>query len=229
MLNRVPVATLLMFGVTAWFAGCNNSVTGGAELASLVDAKATDVAERIGGSDGFGGTGMEGYLTHAQGGIRFVDADDLADASSSMMITIENDSPQDCTVHFAYIASHLGLTEQTQNVEIAAGDEVSIEVPCAEIMGMGSVEVPGATACHLADGEAIDNMMSVPGFLSLDYACGDSYRFMLAPDTEDRDGDGDTSELLMSSDALQMHMSSGGPMGHQHGDGSGMMGSEREP
>ena len=52
MFKRGAVATL-MFGAAAWIAGCNNSVTGGAELAPLVDAKATDVAERIGGSDGF--------------------------------------------------------------------------------------------------------------------------------------------------------------------------------
>lgn len=225
MRMRSVISMLMLIG---WGLGACNSVpsgTGGGGLASQVNAKATQIAQHIGGSAGFGGMAMQGYYAHAQGGMSFADAQDLADADATMMVTIQNDSTQSCTVHLAYIASAVGLTDQTRDVEVAAGDEVTVEVPCAEMMGTGSLETPGASACQLADGETIDNRMSVPGFLGLDYQCGDGYRFMLTPDTDDLDGDGDTTELIMSSEALQLHLQNGGPSGHMHGAGEGMMGS----
>jgi len=118
----------------------------------------------------------------------------------------------------------MGLDEQTEDADVPAGDETTIEIPCAEVIGMGSLETPDAAACHLADGQAVDNAMSVPAFLGLDYRCGQVYQFMLAPDADDLDGDGDTEELIMQSDAIRMHALDGGPTGHMHGGDSGMMG-----
>jgi len=72
-------------------------------------------------------------------------------------------------------------------------------------------------------------MMTVPAFLGLDYECEDTYRFTLTPDVDDLDGDGDTTELIVQSDALGLHMMNGGPFGHMHGGGMGMMGPHMRP
>ena len=156
--------------------------------------------------------------------IRFDAADDLADPNATVTITVENGSAQACTFHVAYLAGYIGLDEQTEDAEVPAGEETTIEIPCAEIIGMGSLGTPGPAACHLADGQAVDNVMSVPAFLGLDYQCGQLYQFMLTPDADDLDGDGDTEELIMQGDALRMHALDGGPMGHVHGNDQGMMG-----
>jgi len=223
-----PMLLAVTFSV---FAGCTNlgQPSGGGELVSLVNAKATAVAEQVGGADGFGGMMMEGYFEHAEQQIRFDDDNDLADPNATLMVTVQNDSTQDCTFHVAFLASNLGLDEQTEDADVAAGGETTIELPCAEMMGMGALETPGVAACQLADGQVVDNVMSVPAFLGLDYQCGDAYTFVLTPDTNDLDGDGDTEELIMQSDAMSMHLSNGGPTGHMHGDGSGMMGQHMGP
>ena len=194
------------------------------ELVSLVDAKAVAVAEQVGGSGGFGGTMMDGYFNHAMQQIRFDDPNDLADSNATMIVTIQNGSTQACTFHVAYLASPIGVDEQTEDADVPAGEETTIEIPCSELIGMGSLETPGVAACHLADGQAVDNVMSVPAFLGLDYQCGQVYQFMLTPDVDDLDNDGDTEELIMQSDALRMHALDGGPTGHGHGNGQGMMG-----
>jgi|CXWL01.1.fsa_nt_gi hypothetical protein len=210
----------------ATFPGCidvgSPDATG--ELAPLVDAKAVAVAEQVGGVGGFGGMMMDGYFNHAGQQIRFEDVNDLADPNATMIVTIQNGSTQACTFHVSYLASQFGVDEQTEDADVPAGEETTIEIPCAELIGMGSLGTPGAAACHLADGQAVDNVMSVPAFLGLDYQCGQVYEFMLTPDVDDLDGDGDTEELIMRSDAMRMHALDGGPMGHTHGNGQGMMG-----
>lgn len=230
MLSRMVIMTI----VTGLFilAGCVNGLlpgTGGDPTVAAVVAKANGVATTIGGQGGFGGTLMNGYLDHAPMGMGFVDADDLADPQSGMMIRLQNDSTQACTCHVSFVASFEGIDQQIMDVDVPAGGETTVEIPCSEIVGMGPLEAPGGAACHLADGEAIDNMMSVPGFLGLDYACGQAHAFMLTPDTDDLDGDGNTDELIMLGQAMQMHMTHGGPMGHRHGNGFGMMGSHMGP
>jgi len=189
-----------------------------------VDAKAAAVAGQVGGVGGFGGTMMDGYFEHAEQQIHFESVDDLADPNGTMMISAQNGSTQPCTVHIAYVTSPIGLDEQTEDADVAAGEEITIEIPCAEMVGMGALETTGVAACHLADGQAVDNVMSVPGFLGLDYQCGPIYAFILTPDTDDLDGDGDTEELIMQSEAMRLHAFDGGPMGHMHGNGRGMMG-----
>lgn len=214
-------------GATAFIAGCLNT-TGlpgsDAALAPLVSAKATAVAQQVGGQPGFGGTLMNGYFDHAPMSMGFLDADDLADPQAGMMIRLQNNSAQASTCHISFVASFEGLDEQGMDVEVSADSETTVQIPCSEIVGLGPLEIPGGAACHLAGGEAIDNMMTVPGFLGLDYECGQMHRFMLTPDVDDLDGDGDTEELIMLSQGMQMHMLDGGPMGHQHGDEPGMMG-----
>ena len=192
---------------------------------SAVAAKANTVAEFVGGQDGYGGTVMTGYADHAPGQMGFRSASDLALDSGTMMMRLHNQSEEDCTFDMSYVASHMGLDEQMMAVEVAAGETATVEIPCAEMIGMGSLEVPGSRACLLADGEEVDNRMAVPGFLGLDFECGDTYEHFLMPDVDDLDGDGDTEELIIVSDAMEFHMMNGGPTGHGHGDGPGMMGS----
>lgn len=210
--------------------GCGNfglPILGG-QLAPLVDAKAEQVAEQIGGPRGFGGMMMNGYVGHAGPMIRFNTADDLADRDGTMTILLQNDAEQGCTMHLAYLAGHLGLDELLEDVEVPAGGETTIEIPCAEMVGMGSLDTPGAIGCHLFDDEAIDNVMAVPAFLRLDYNCEDTIRFTLTHDVNDLDADGDIEELVLQSDAMRQHLLDGGPMGHGHGGGMGMMGSHME-
>jgi hypothetical protein len=57
-----------------------------------------------------------------------------------------------------------------------------------------------------ADGTSLDNRMCVPGFLGTDFQCNGPYRCYLAPDVNDLDGDGNTQELIVSTEALQSHM-----------------------
>jgi len=141
-----------------------------------------------------------------------------------MMVRVRNESDRDGTFHLSYFASHMGLDDQLMDVEVGAGQEVVVEIPCPEIVGMGSLETPGDTGCHLADGEAVDNVMTVPGFLGQDFTCDGVYECVLTADVDDLDGDGDTEELIILSDAMEFHMMNGGPTGHMHGGGFGMMG-----
>ena len=196
------------------------------ELVTDVAAKATNVAGNIGGDDGFGGELMEAYSEHAPSEMGFHGQSDLATASSGMIVRLHNESEEDCTFHLSYFASHMGVADQVMDVELAAGEEASIDLPCSEIVGVGPLEMPGDAGCHLASDVPVDNTMAVPGFLGMDYECGAVYEFFLTPDVDDLDGDGDTEELIISSEAMQMRMLDGGPSGHMHGGGLGMMGSD---
>lgn len=222
---------LMIYGVSGVIAvfghGCS-SISGllddGETLAPAVSAKAEAVAAHVGGQQGFGGTMMTGYFNHSPTGMGFANDGDLADPRAGMMIHLRNESTQVSTCHLTYVASYDGLDEQRVDVEVPPGGDTVVPIPCCEIVGMGRLETPGSVACHLADGQAIDNTMSVPGFLNLDYECGQSHWFMLTPDVDDLDEDGDTDELIMLSQGMQMHMLDGGPIGHHHGDGDHMLG-----
>ncbi|GJM25870.1 MAG: hypothetical protein DHS20C16_22850 [Phycisphaerae bacterium] len=192
--------------------------------ATNMGARALNVAERIGGVTGFGGMMMEGYSDHAEEQMGFHDDADLASPNGTMMLQISNDSIQDAEFHAAYIASHMGLDENMMDATVPAGEVVVIELPCAEIVGMGSLEDPDAAGCHLDDETPVPNTMMVPGFLGQDFVCGGTYGCTLTPDVDDLDGDGDTEELVIISDGMQTHMTNGGVEGHMHGSRSGMMG-----
>ena len=114
------------------------------------------------------------------------------------------------------MASHLGLDEQTLDVSVPTGEMIGTELPCSEIIGLGSLTMVGETAVHLADGTGIDNRFCVPGFLGSDYLCQGIYRCFLTPDVDDLDENGDTEELVVITDALRFHMGSGGVAGHGH-------------
>ncbi|MCH7873200.1 MAG: hypothetical protein IID33_16010, partial [Planctomycetes bacterium] len=59
----------------------------------------------------------------------------------------------------------------------------------------------------------------VPAFLGTDFTCGDEYVCRLRADVDDLDGDGDTSELIVITESLALHMGPGG-----FGRYGGMMG-----
>jgi hypothetical protein len=214
--------------VAAMSGGCMNGVlgpdTGGSTTVSNVAAKAVDVASQVGGANGFGGALMDGYLDHMPSHMGFQNASDLAPDSAHMMVLLRNDSELGGTFHMSYFASPLGFDEHMMDVAVPAGDEVTVEIPCSEIVGMGSLDSPGSVGCALDDGETVDNVMAVPGFLGDDFACGGVYGCVLEQDVNDLDGDGDTTELIILSDAMSFHMMNGGPMGHTHGTEPGMMG-----
>ncbi|MEK7756290.1 MAG: hypothetical protein AAB385_03670 [Planctomycetota bacterium] len=203
-------------------AGCINQ-TGDAGDAPFVAAKAIAVADLIGGAGGFGGMAMTGYSDHTPLSMGFVDADDLADPDDTMSVLLTNESTQEATFHLTYFASSLGFEEQTMDVVVGAGEETTVEIPCAEIVGMGSLTMPGAMGCHLADGIEVENTLAVPVFLGMDFACGTVLQFVLTPDADDLDADDDVEELILLSDGMLGHMQSGGPTGHTHRMG-GMMG-----
>ncbi len=190
-----------------------------------VAAKAVDVANVVGGAEGYGGTMMNGYAQHAPAQMGFHGADDLASPGRGMTVQLTNQAAEPCTFHVSYVASPLGLGENTQDVEVEPGETTTVDLPCGEIVGLGPLEEPGAIGCHLSGGQAVENTMAVPGFLQLDYECEGAYGCTLTPDVDDLDGDGDTEELILLSTGMEGHMTEGGPMGHLHGDGMGMMGS----
>lgn len=190
--------------------------------AAMVAAKAINVADQIGGVGGYGGMAMNGYMQHVEPQMGFMTMGDLAEPGSMMNVMLHNQSAQVCTFHLNYVTSQNGTQEQTQDVTVSPDGQQVVQMPCSEIMGFGSLENPGAVGCHLVDGQAIGNMMAVPGFLNMDYACGGTYHMYLTEDTNDLDGDGDTQELVLTSEAMQTHMAAGGPMGHMH-PGRGMM------
>jgi len=216
---------------SVWSVGCGNFFPPGdrGELTTSVNAKANAVAAQIGGAAGFGAMVMTGYFDHAAQSFHFDNENDLANPEATILLAMQNGSAQACTFHVAYLASYLGLDELIQDAEVQAGEAITVEIPCAEIIGMGSLETPGREACHLADGQAVANVMSVPAFLGLDYECADTYQFTLTQDVDDLDSDGDTEELILESEALRLHMMNGGPFGHMHGGGMGMMGQHMRP
>ena len=227
MIARVGmgVAVVGMGMVLAGCAGWSPTVNiGGAGLAPLVEAKAVSVASQIGGPAGFGGPLLEGYLGHGPAHMGFQVLDDLGTNGAEVFVTLVNGSGQNCVFHMRYFASQIGLNEGTEDVDVAAGESVTVGIPCAEIIGLGPLEEPGQPGATLADGSTVANLWAVPAFLNLDYTCGSQYACQLVPDTNDLDGDGDTQELVLVTNALQMHLLNGGPQGHQHGFGFGMMG-----
>ncbi len=214
-------AVVVILGTGCPLAGDAPGV-GDSSAVSDVAARALEVAAEVGGRDGYGGSLMEGYVGHMPSQIGFHDQTDLATGTGDMVVRLRNGSDQAGTFHLSYFASYTGLDDQMMDVEVGAGEEITVEIPCSEIVGMGPLDMPGETGCHLADGEAVDNMMAVPGFLGQDFTCGGVYECVLTPDVDDLDGDGDTEELIMLSDAMEFHMMDGGPTGHTHGAGAGM-------
>ncbi len=212
-----------------FFIGCAGFVLPTADeiLVSSVSAKADELVASVGGEDGYGGMMMGGYADHVSSGMGFWQTDDLAPDGSMVTVQFHNDSGEDCTFDFSYIAARTGLDEQSILVDVDAGDSVAFDIECAEMMGLGELGTPGAVGCMLANGDEIENTMAVPGFLNLDYLCGETYSHHLRTDVDDLDEDGDTEELVVYSDALLMHLEDGGPTGHQHGFGMGMMGGHR--
>ncbi len=214
--------------VTALIAGCPLGVvapdgTADADV-SDVASKAVEVAANVGGESGFGGAMMTGYTDHMPFQMGFSSDADLAEAAGGVTIRLNNQSDVNGTFHLSYFASHMGLDDLSQDVDVSAGDNVTVELPCAEIVGLGPLAEPGEPGCHLATGDAIANTMAVPGFLGQDFACGGVYECFLTPDVDDLDEDGDTEELILFSEAMEFHLMNGGPTGHTHGTDSGMMG-----
>jgi len=220
MLKWIVVGLL----ATAGLSGCTGVPTDPqADLVDEVDAKATQVAEQIGGTQGFGGHFMDGYFQYGPLMMGFAGYDDLATSDGVLTVRCTNLSDEDATFHMAYFASHLGLTDQYADVEVAAGSTVDFAMPCAEIVGVGALETPGAYGCRLASGAQVDNRFAVPGFLNSDYTCGGVYPCTLMQDVDDLDGDGDTAEWILVTDNLYTHMSADVAGGFHHGPG-GMMG-----
>ena len=194
-----------------------------AGLVSQLAAKAAGIADNIGGDTGFGGMMMAGYDVHTEDHMGFHSADDLADADDVLIIELQNDSNVTCTFHVVSMASHMDLENQSLDVEVPAGEKVTAELPCSEIIGMGHLEVVGEVAVECADGTQFDNVMSIPAFLGADYDHGDTYHCYLTVDVDDLDGDGDREELLATTEALHLHVGPGGISGHGH-MGGGMHG-----
>ncbi|GMU23466.1 MAG: hypothetical protein AMXMBFR13_35440 [Phycisphaerae bacterium] len=207
------------------------SLTGGdSKTVSAVAEKAAQVASLIGGPTGFGGMSMSGYMQAAPSQMGFNSSSDLATPGGMMTVRMHNQAGQACTFHLAYSSSQADPSDQTQDVTVPAGQTGTVQIPCAEIMGLGSLNDSQAVGCTLADGRTFANMMAVPGFLNMDYACGSAYDMYCTPDTADLDGDGDVDEFITMSNAMQTHMQSmsgammgGGMMGGST-SGSGMMG-----
>jgi hypothetical protein len=195
---------------------------GGSSPVDAVAEKATLVADNIGGADGFGGPMMTGYLDHAPPQMGFLLDEDLAAAAAVVSVALRNDSTQEASFRVTYFASHMGLQDEVTEVVVAAGTEETVELPCAEIVGMGDMGMAGEAACLLATGVEVPNTYAVPVFLHMDFECGETREFVLSPDVDDLDADGDVEELIVVSDGYRGHVQNGGPMGHTHG--VGMMG-----
>lgn len=229
-----PMFTVMMAGAAGMLGGCGMLmgctatdlsgllVAAPTGLTADVASKAEQVAREIGGT-GFGGPMMNGYFDHMDDHMGFHDAADLADQNGTISVTFTNDSGRACTFHYAFMRSADGLDTQTRDVDVPAGEIVTVEMPCAEIVGMGSLTDVGANAGNGADGATFDNRYCVPGFLNSDYTCGGEFACLLAPDTNDVDQDGNTAELIMLTSAMQQHMGSGGM--DRHGmRGTGLLG-----
>jgi len=197
--------------------GASNDSGEPSGLAAQVAGKAQAIGEQIGGEDGFGGTIMEGYVSHMEDHMGFHGTDDLADPDSHMSVVLLNESERDSTFDVVYIASHMGIDEQVLEIDVPAGDEVTVELPCSEMVGIGSLTVVGETAVQLRDGTRLDNTMCVPAFRSSDYLCGSAYHGFLTADVNDLDADGDTDELIVTTEALMLHLGPIGMGGHHHG------------
>lgn len=225
-----PMFSVMMAGAAGMLGGCSGMLMGctPADLTGLVEsaptgltadvaAKAEQVAREIGGTTGFGGPMIDGYLDHMDDHMGFHDAADLADENGTISVTFTNQSNQACTFHFAFLRSADGLDTQTRDVDVPAGQSVTVEMPCAELVGMGSLTEVGATAGSTAEGGEFPNRYCVPGFLNSDYACGGDFACSLTPDGNDVDQDGDTAELIMLTSGMQRHMRAGGMGRHSVG------------
>lgn len=185
-------------------------------LTAEVAEKALAIGEQIGGEDGFGGTAVSDYLFHAEDHMGFHGMDNLAVAAGHMTIVLRNESREDSTFAVAFVASHMGIDEQILEVEVPAFGEATVELPCSEIIGLGSLTSVGEVAVQLADGTVLENTMCVPAFLGSDYLCENVYHGFLTPDVDDLDADGDTEELIVTTEALYFHAGPGGAGGHGH-------------
>jgi hypothetical protein len=219
------VAFGVVLAVPAFMAGCDASGTPNG-LAGEVAAKADTVAQRIGGANGFGGMAMNGYMSQMPNHMGFDSMGDLADSNGHMTVVCRNESNQDASFRMVYLSSPMGLADQMMDITVPAGSEQEVQIPCSEIVGLGSLIAVGETAAETADGAQLDNRMCVPGFLGADFQCSDSYRCFLAPDVNDFDGDGNTAELIVSTEALQSRMNVPG-MGM--GGSSSMMKGSTQP
>jgi len=207
-----------------------SAITGAdSKTVSAVAEKAAEVASQIGGPTGFGGMDMSGYMQAAPSQMGFNSPDDLASPGGMMTVRLHNQAGQACTFHLAYFSTQADPNDQTQDVTVPPGQVGTVQIPCAEMMGLGSLDNPLAVGCTLADGQIVANMMAVPGFLNMDYNCGSTYDMYLTPDAGDLTGDGNTNELITMSNAMQTHMQSmsgamGGGMMGSNTSGGGMMG-----
>ena len=210
----ITIGTMILGLVTA---GCPSAAlstpTG---VAGEVVQKAEEIASQIGGQAGFGGPLMNGYRQHMGGNMGFDGMSDLADPDETMMVRLHNDSDEDCTFHLVYSASHMDLSNQTMDVTVGAGQVETVELPCAEMIGLGSMTNVGEAACEFPDGSMFDNRMCVPGFMNSDYDCAGGYDCFFGPDTDDVDADGDTGEMMATTEALHGHMGQMGMMGPAH-------------
>lgn len=196
-------------------------------VAAEVAAKAESVAANIGGAGGFGGNMMNGFMGHMDDHMGFHGTEYLAQDGGMMTMQLANESGQSCTFHVAFISSPAGAQEQTKDVTVDPGETVNFQMPCAEMVGMGSLTSVGQMAAHMGDGTEIDNRFCVPGFLNSDFDCGGTFSSTLMQDTDDIDQDGDTQELVAVTGAMQSHVGQNGMS--PHGDaasmsGAGMMG-----
>jgi len=225
-----PVTLLIVAGIALYSTGCgilgSSNVGEPTGLAAEVALKAQQVAQVVGGPDGFGGPALDDYYGHMAQHMGFHGSAYLADPEGELTFELTNDTTLPCTFHLAYLNSGVGLDEVFEDVVVAPGESVNVNLPCAEIIGVGSLTEVGAVAVELEDGTPFDNSFCVPGFLNSDYACGGGYACTLAPDVDDLDQDGDTEELIVFTTGLQTHLRAGGMMPHMGGGGpfGGMMG-----
>lgn len=208
--------TLLTTVALAAVAGCPGT-DGSAETDKLaaVQAKVDSVTSHIGGTNGFGGMRMASYMQGMPAHMGFASEASLADPNGHLNVHMVNHSNLAATMHLSYFCSNLPSPDQTQDVPVPAGGETTVQIPCAEIVGTGSLDTPGTAACRLSSGTDISNMMTLPAFLGTDYTCGGTYEMTLTPDANNLTGGG-TGQLIMMSGAMSQHMASmmqGGMMG----------------
>ncbi|MBA5868190.1 MAG: hypothetical protein GDA67_15965 [Nitrospira sp. CR1.3] len=189
------------------------NLTEPAGLSAAIASKAEAVGRQMGGPGGFGGEMMDGYAGHMPQHMGFHSDSNLVGTGAPMMVGLSNESGQDGVFHLSYVSSQMGATEQMMDVTVAGGGEVTVQMPCSEIVGMGPMEMPGQPGCHLADGQPVGNAMSTPGFMGMNYSCGEEYAFRLMADINDLDGDGDLQELIIMSQAMEQFMKVSFPMG----------------
>lgn len=193
--------------------GCGTSspvtpTPGQSDKLTAVQEKVDAVTSHIGGPTGFGGTNMTNYLVGMPEHMGFTTDASLADPNGHVNVHLVNGSNAACTVHLTYFDSNLGNSEQTQDVPVPANGDATVQIPCSEIIGTGSLETPGTAACRLANGSDISNMMALPAFLGTDYTCGSTYQMTVTPDVNNLMGTGNTSQLIMTSGAMVRHMES---------------------